>query len=32
MQKDNTRLQRAVDVHLDSVNIHNDFKSEWSSL
>ena len=33
MQKnDNTRVQRAVDIHLDSVNIHNDLGMELASL
>jgi len=32
MQKNNNRLQRAVDIHLDSVNIHNDLGSELASL
>ena len=32
MQKKNSRLQRAVDIHLDSVNIHNDLGSELASL
>ena len=33
MQKnDNPRLQRAVDIHIDSVNIHNDLGSELASL
>ena len=32
MQKNDTRLQRAVDIHLDSVNIHNDLGIELASL
>jgi len=32
MQKNNNRLQRAVDIHLDSVNVHNDLGGELVSL
>jgi len=32
MQKNNSRLQRAVDIHLDSVTIHNDLGGELASL
>ncbi len=32
MKNNNNRLQRAVDIHLDSVNIHNDLGIELASL
>jgi len=32
MKHNNNRLQRAVDIHLDSVNIHNDLGNELVSL
>ena len=32
MQKNDTRLQRAVDIHLDSVDIHNVLGIELASL
>jgi hypothetical protein len=32
MKDNNNRLQRAVDIHLDSVDIHNDLGNELASL